>query len=121
MTAFGTIVAALEARYPPTPDRIARLARGQRKLGKYAPLAPDAMDRYYVQWAARLVGSFLDQLNDDELELRLAHDQAAHEEFEEYKNDEGEPRRRRLVSGEALGRTVAEVARRKARREAAAP
>lgn len=122
MTAFENIVAALRERHPPTPERAARLAAAQRKLGNLgrAELLPDgAMDRYYDAWAVRLIGSFLQRLNDDELELRLAYDQAAHLEFEEYEDDDGEVRRRRFVTSEELGWTVAEVERRKARKAAA--
>jgi hypothetical protein len=124
VTAFETLVAALRERHPPTPDRIARLAHRQRKLGHLGSdesLPDGAMDRYYAQLAVRLVGSFLDQLNDEELELRLAYDQAAAEEIDEYEDDEGEIRKRRLVTPEQLGWTVAEVARRKAKRERPPP
>ncbi|MGE5803954.1 MAG: hypothetical protein ACM358_17045 [Gemmatimonadota bacterium] len=107
MTALDTLVAALRERHPPTPELEKRLAPCK---GRAAPMT---LDQYYLRRAAAIAGSWLDELTDDELELRAAYDRTAHEEFEEYEDeDTGEMRRRRVVAAEQLRWTEAEVARR---------
>lgn len=118
MTALDTLIAEIRRRHPPTPDLLIRIARGRSKsTAPVEPAGEEAVARYYLRRAANLAGSWLDQLNDEELELRLAYDRAAYLEFEEYEDeDTGETRRRRLVTAEQLGWTEAENDRRKARR-----
>lgn len=112
MTALERLAAAIRDRHPPTEDLAARLApcRGRRY--------PLTLEQYYLQRAAGLAGSWLDQLNDEEIELRLAHDEAAHLEIDEIEDDDGEIVRRRRVSAEELGWTRAEAARRQVRKAA---
>jgi hypothetical protein len=74
MTAFDTLVAALRERHPLTPDLEARLGPNRRRR------VPIPYDLHIRRRAAALTTSWLDRLNDEELELRLAYDEAAHRE-----------------------------------------
>jgi len=121
VSAIDDMAAEIRRRVPPTPDLRQRIARRSRYARDVEPATDSEVARHYLLRAAGIAGSFLDRLNDDELELRLAYDRAAHEEWDVGEDDDGAPYRRRRVSSEVLGWTEAEVARRKAWRESPPP
>jgi len=71
MSAVEYAIAVLRERFPMDADRMARLARSHR----VRDIPQAAIHMYYASMANHIAGSFLDRLNDEELELRLEIDQ----------------------------------------------